>query len=75
MACFELCDSLVVTQNPDIWNFNGSLTFNKRKVVCHFVRYDFFHSVWHEKKLAFLGICASSVLTQNEDNWNFHSCE
>ena len=48
MACFELCDSPVLTQNPDIWNFNGSLTFNKRKLeflkssICHCVRYDYF---------------------------------
>ena len=80
MACFELCDSPVLTQNPDIWNFNGSLTFNERKLeflkslICHCVRYDsFFIQFDMRKKLASLGICVSPVLTQNEDNGNFHS--
>ena len=33
MACFELCVSSVLTQNEDIWNFDGSLTLNKGKLI------------------------------------------
>ena len=33
MACFELCVSFVLTQNEDIWNFHGSLTLNKGKLI------------------------------------------
>ena len=33
MACFELCVSSVLTQNEDIWNFHGSLTLNKGKLI------------------------------------------
>ena len=32
MACFELCVSLALMQNEDIWNFHGSLTLNKGKL-------------------------------------------
>ena len=63
MAFFELCASSVLKQNEDIWNFHGSLTLNKGKLI----RYSgslwyaivsnmahFFHSVWNEKKWPFL---------------------
>ena len=33
MACFELCVSSVLTQNEDIWNFRGSPTLNKGKLI------------------------------------------
>ena len=33
MACFGLCVSLILMQNEDIWNFHGSLTVNKRKII------------------------------------------
>ena len=33
MACFELCVSSVLTQNGDIWNFDGSLTQNKGELI------------------------------------------
>ena len=33
MARFELCVSLVLTQNEDIWNFHGSLTLNIGKLI------------------------------------------
>ena len=33
MACFELYVSSVLTQNEDIWNFHGSLTLNKGKLI------------------------------------------
>ena len=36
MACLELCVSSVLTQNEDIWNFHGSLTLNKGKLICYF---------------------------------------
>ena len=41
IACFELPVSPVVdvlgqNQNEDIWNFHGSLTLNKRKLICDF---------------------------------------
>ena len=33
MAYFELCVSSVLTENEDIWNFHGSLTLNKGKLI------------------------------------------
>ena len=33
MTCFELCASSVLTQNQHIWNFHGSLTLNKGKLI------------------------------------------
>ena len=33
MACLELCVSSVMTENEDIWNFHGSLTLNKGKLI------------------------------------------
>ena len=33
MAFLELCVSSVLTQNEDIWNFHGSLTLNKGKLI------------------------------------------
>ena len=33
MACFEICVSPVLMQNEDIWNFHGSLTLNKGKLI------------------------------------------
>ena len=33
MVCVELCVSSVLTQNQRIWNFRGSLTLNKGKVI------------------------------------------
>ena len=33
LACFELCVSSVLTENEDIWNFHGSLTLNKGKLI------------------------------------------
>ena len=33
MAYFELCVSSALTQNEDIWNFHGSLTLNKWKLI------------------------------------------
>ena len=33
MACFELCFLFVLMQNEDIWNFYGSLTLNKGKLI------------------------------------------
>ena len=33
IACFELCVSSVLMQNEDIWNFQGSLTLNKGKLI------------------------------------------
>ena len=33
IACFELCVLSVLTQNEDIWNFQGSLTLNKGKLI------------------------------------------
>ena len=80
MACFELCVSSVLTENEDIWNFHGSLTLNKRKLI------GYFGSLWYaivsnmihfvilfgmKKKWPVLN-CVSPVLTQNEDIWNFH---
>ena len=41
MACFELCFSSVLTQNEHIWNFHGSLSLNKWKLI----RY--FESLWY----------------------------
>ena len=32
----ELCVSPVLTQNEDIWNFHGSLTLNKGKLIRYF---------------------------------------
>ena len=29
------CDSSVLTQNEDIWNFHGSLTLNKWKLILY----------------------------------------
>ena len=81
MACFELCVSSVLTQNEDIWNFHGSLTLNKGKLI------EYFGSLWYaivsnmthfvilfgmRKKMACFELCVSPVLTQNEDIWNFH---
>ena len=73
MACFELCVLSVLTQNEDIWNFHGSLTLNKGKLIRYFgslwyatVKYDSFcHSVWNEEKMACFELCVSPVLTQN----------
>ena len=33
MTYFELCVSSVLMQNEDIWNFHGSLTLNKGKLI------------------------------------------
>ena len=33
MACFELCFSSEVMQNEGTWNFHGSLTLNKEKLI------------------------------------------
>ena len=41
MACFELCVSPALTQNEDIWNFHGSLTLNKEKLIYYF------RSLWY----------------------------
>ena len=38
MACFELCVSPALTQNEDIWNFHGSVTLNKGKLIYYFGR-------------------------------------
>ena len=35
MACLELCVSSLLTQNEDIWNFHGSLTLNKGKLISY----------------------------------------
>ena len=35
MACFELCVSSVLTENEDIWNFQGSLTLNNGKLIAY----------------------------------------
>ena len=80
MACFELCSSSVVAQIADIWNFYGSLTLNKGKlisysgslwyaIVSNMTHFSFFSS--ERRKLPVLD-CFSFVLTQNEDIWNFH---
>ena len=33
MTCFGLCVAPVLTQKEDIWNFHGSLTLNKGKLI------------------------------------------
>ena len=33
MACFDLHVSPVLMENEDIWNFHGSLTLNKGKLI------------------------------------------
>ena len=33
MSCFELFVSSVLMQTEDIWNFHGSLTLNKGKLI------------------------------------------
>ena len=35
-VCFELCVTPVLTQNPDIRNFHGSLTLNNGKLIRYF---------------------------------------
>ena len=76
--CFICTDA---KYNEDIWNFHGSLTLNKGKLICYSGSLwyaivsnmaHFFHSVWNEKKMACFKLCDSSVLTQNKDIWNFH---
>ena len=41
MACFELCISFALTENEDFWNFHGSLTLNKGKLLRYSGR------LWH----------------------------
>ena len=41
MACFELCVSPVLMQNEDIWDFHGSPTLNKGKLI------GYFGSLWY----------------------------
>ena len=81
MACFELCVSSVLTQNEDIWNFHGSLTLNKGKLIGYFgsLWYAIVSNMTHfvllfgmRKKMACFELCVSPVLAQNEDIWNFH---
>ena len=80
-ACFDPHVSPVLMENEDIWNFHGSLTLNKRKLICDFRSpwyaivsnmTHFFHSVWHEKKMTCFELCASPVLTQKQHILNFH---
>ena len=33
MVCFELCFLSELTQNEDIWNFHGSLSLSKWKLI------------------------------------------
>ena len=76
IACFELCVTPVLTQNPDIWNFLGSLTLNNGKLV------GYFRSPWYaivsnmdhffiqcgmREKMAFFKLFVLPVLTQNEE--------
>ena len=76
IACSELCVTPVLTQNPDIWNFYGSPTSNNGKITGYFRNPwyaivsnmdQFFHSVWHEIKIAFFKLFVLPVLTQNEE--------
>ena len=76
MACFELCSSSVVTQIADIWNFYGSLTLNKGKLISYSGSFwyaivsnmtYFFFLFGIREKMACFELCSSSVVTQIED--------
>ena len=70
----ELCVTPVLTQNPDIWNFHGSLTLNNGKLL------GYFRSPWcaivsnmthflfglPREKMAFSESCVLPVLMQNQ---------
>ena len=77
---FALCVSSALTENEDNWNFDGSLTLNKGKLICDFgsLWYAIVSNMTHFVILfgmienGLFDLCVSSVLTENEDNWNFH---
>ena len=70
-----------LTQNEDIWNFYGSLTLNKWKLIWYSgslwyaiasnMTY-FFFLFGMTEKMACFELCSSSVVTEIEDIWNFH---
>ena len=81
MACFELCSSSVVKQIADIWNFYGSLTLNKWKLICYcgsllyviVLNMTYVFSLFGmREEIAYFEPWFSSELMQNEDIWNFH---
>ena len=72
MACFELCVSSVLTQNEDIWNFHGSLTLNKGKLISYSgsLWYAIVSNMTHlfilfgmREKMAYFEPCVSSFCT------------
>ena len=78
--CFELCVTLVLTQNADIRNFHGSLTLNNGKLIGYFGSpwYAIVSNMTHffirfamRKQWPFLNY-VFLVLTQNRCIKNFH---
>ena len=74
MTCFDLCASPVLTQNENIWNFNGSLTLNRFRfpwyaIMSNVTRFVILFGM--REKLPVLN-CVSPVLAQNKHIWNFH---